>query len=529
MNSYISSFKPVLIALAIIGLIEVVYASSTTTSPVERTSYLNFNYGQGEFAHKVIIYEKLLNAVRDQPNVIQIGDSAGMHSVDPRIVEQYLGGLTFHNISCCANMTFEGYYAVLDFMLRHDPSIKAVVLYMTLMQAPANPDAMAGQIVGGFERLRLSFSSLGALVSPPTLGARPDLVRWIYTLGNALPQWGLLPFEESMPALTRILRENRGWWPEHDPHLPDERQAKMIDEVCRGPKGASRANMDARFDVFGTSRSYADIEFRRLADLARRHDIKLIIITQPTPCDEFGGNLLTRLRSDIAKVAAHYPNVVVSDPGLFEHWPSQWYTTGEHLRVGREEELSRRAGRYVARALGLPEVDPPRLPKKTEVPVWSATEFSSPPWRVDGVKLVPQANGDGALLTEEASSGVHEIELLLPDLDIGTYHISAVISGAMSRKLYFQILSPLKPPYDHTGIHCSTETRLSWRTYAGLDSEMELLPDGKFRCWGKFELLKKGARIAVGFSATEYHTGLAYQGDGKSAFHLHRLELSVEK
>ena len=306
----------------------------------------------------------------------------------------------------------------------------------------------------------------------------------------------------------------------------DDRQQATIHRQYRG---AGRLNIAERHDILGAVRSYSDIEFRRLADLAKRYNVKLIVVAQPTPCSAWGGNVLPRMRSDLAKVAAHYPNVFVPDPSLFEHWPSHWYTTGEHLRVGREEDLSRRAGQYVARALGLPEVDLPRLPKKTEVPIWSTTEFSSPPWRFDGIKLVPQTSGDGAMLTEEASSGVHEMELLLPDLDVGTYRISAVIGGAMSRKLYFQILSPVKPPYDHTGIHCSTETLLSWRTYAGLDSETEKLPDGKFKCWGKFELLKKGARIAVGFSATEYHTGLAYQGDGKSAFQLHRLELSIEK
>ena len=92
MNSYISSFKAVLAALAVIAAIEAGYEATAPAAPVERSGYLNLNFNAKEFVHKSLIQEKLINAVQHRPDVIQIGDSSGLHGIIPRIVDQYLGG-----------------------------------------------------------------------------------------------------------------------------------------------------------------------------------------------------------------------------------------------------------------------------------------------------------------------------------------------------------------------------------------------------------------------------------------------------
>ena len=99
MSSYTSSFKAILAALAVIAGIEATSAMVFPSTPVERSGYLNWNFNTVETFHKVIISEKLANAVRNQPDVIQIGDSSGFHGIVPRIVDQYLGGLRYENLS----------------------------------------------------------------------------------------------------------------------------------------------------------------------------------------------------------------------------------------------------------------------------------------------------------------------------------------------------------------------------------------------------------------------------------------------
>ena len=107
MNSYISSFKAFACrsgdhrprrGRAI--------PRSTPRRRSNARTYLNWNFNSDELFHKVLIYEKLRNALRDHPDIIQVGDSSGFHAIVPRIVDQYLDGLKYENLSCCANTRF---------------------------------------------------------------------------------------------------------------------------------------------------------------------------------------------------------------------------------------------------------------------------------------------------------------------------------------------------------------------------------------------------------------------------------------
>ena len=55
MNSYTSSFKVVLAALAAIVAIETTYSAVSTTSPAERSGYLDLNFNTMELFQKVLL------------------------------------------------------------------------------------------------------------------------------------------------------------------------------------------------------------------------------------------------------------------------------------------------------------------------------------------------------------------------------------------------------------------------------------------------------------------------------------------
>jgi len=68
MNSYISSFRPLLAALAVIAVVEVSYATVDTSSAVERSSFLNWNFNSMELFQKALIYKKLQTAIQAKPS-----------------------------------------------------------------------------------------------------------------------------------------------------------------------------------------------------------------------------------------------------------------------------------------------------------------------------------------------------------------------------------------------------------------------------------------------------------------------------
>jgi hypothetical protein len=505
MSSYISSFRALLAALAIIGIVEVGHSAIDPSSAVERSSYLNWNFNTDELFHKAIIYEKLRNAVRNRPDVIQIGDSSGFHAIVPRIVDEYLDGLKYENLSCCANTRFDGYYTIADFMLRNTPSIKAVVLYIAWNNTPKDPATIQTAVVGGDDRIRNAFGPLAPFISPSTLSARADVVGPVYTLGHTLNQPGLQPFDVIWPDLTQFLRANRGWWPEHDAHQTAEKQKQTFASFC-GQKGViarDSSAVDYTSDVFGIQRSWMQVELRRLADLTARHHAKLILLFQPYPC-EVTGEFIPSRRADIAAVQADYPNVVVPDPALFEAWPSQWFTSMDHLRTGHEDPASRRAGRALARELGLPPMKPSQsTAPKADVPIWSSSNFSAPSWRAEGLLLAAQHDSGGVVAIEIADAGRHYIETTLPDIPAKTYVVSMAFHLAGPRKV-----SALE----------------SWRSMGMTDSGIDELSDHTFRCWGKFKLTGSGAIIRIGLAPGEPETA-PYRGDGKSSVALNSLSI----
>jgi hypothetical protein len=525
MSSYTSSFKALLAALAIIGLVEAGYSAVDASSPAERSSYLNWNFNSNELFHKAVIYEKLRNALGSRPDVIQIGDSSGFHAIVPRIVDQYLGGLKYENLSCCANTSFDGYYTIADFMLRNTSSVKAVVLYIAWNNTPRDPTTVETAVVGGDDRIRNAFGPLAPFMSPSTLAARADVVRPVYTLGHTLNQPGLQPFDVIWPDLTQFLRANRGWWPEHDAHQTAEKQKQTFASFC-GPKGViARDNLAREYtsDVFGIKQSWMQVELRRLADLTARHHAKLILLFQPYPCAVTGDFIPSR-RADIAAVQAEYSNVVVPDPALFETWPAQWFTSMDHLRTGHEDAASRRAGRAIAAALGVAPVELSQShASKAAIPVWSSSNFTAPSWRAEGLVFAARHDGEG--VTEIADAGRHYLETTLPDIPAKTYVLSTAFHVTGPRKVYLEIQS-LRPPSNYNRFNCSVSALESWRSMGMFDSGIDELSNHTFRCWGKFKLTTSGAIIRIGLAAGEPETE-PYQGDEKSSLDLYSVSLAA--
>jgi hypothetical protein len=527
MNSYISSFRAVFTALAIVGLIEVGHASVDSSSPVQRSNYLNWNYNSVELYHKAFINEKLSTALRNRPDVIQVGDSSGFHGIVPSIVDQYLGGLRYENISCCANTGFDGYYSIVEFMLRHVPTIKAVVLYMSLNNTPHDPSGLETALVGGADRLRSAFGPLSTLTTPGTLSLRHEILREVYNVNGTFNQEGLIPAEELWPELIESIRTTRGWRPEGDVHRFPEKQEQKWREFC-GPDGARHVDghlpKDYMRDIFGVRHTYTEIEMRRLAALAARHNAKLVLLVQPYPCAEIKGSYVSSLRADIESVGADFPNLIVPEPQLFEAWPSQLFSSPDHVKTGQEDAASRRAGRLIARALGVAYREPERPALSPSLtPVFTTRDFDPLSLTARGLTRTPLSTGEGVIAVETAETGPHLLETKLPSLPANTYVASVTFKTDALRQVFVQFL-PLLWPGDAGHFHCSASAGEVNRTMSVLDSAIERLPDGKVRCSATFRLSKPGTVLIIGLSP---NNGVGpYPGDGASGVSFYKFELS---
>jgi hypothetical protein len=527
MNTYISSLRPVFAALAMIGLIEIGHAAVDPSSPVERSTYLNWNFNSVELFHKVLIHEKLFNAVRDRPDVIQIGDSSGLHGIVPDIVDQYLGGLKYENLSCCANTGFDGYYSIAEFVLRHVPTVKAVVLYISLNNTPHDPSKAMSELVGGEDRLRGAFGPLSTLTTPATLSLRHHILQQVYNLDGAFNQSAMLPFEDLWPEPIQSLRAMKGWRAEEDVHRLPEKQDQKLAELC-GPEGRRRMDghlpEDFARDIFGVRHTYTSVELRRLAALTARHGVKLILIVQPYPCAEILGSFVPALQADIEEVRRDYANLIVPDRQLFEAWPGQSFSSADHLKTGQEDAVSRRAGRLIASALGMSYTEPAvaALPVPPP-PVLATSRFEPSVWTAHGLSLKPSDADKGVVAIETASGGPHALEARLTSLPATTYVASLSFRTAAKRQVSFQFLS-LQWPGDSGHFECSASLGEVRRTRSVVDASIERLPDGSIRCSGTFKITRPGSVIKIGLSSG--FDVAPYAGDGASSVTLYKFELS---
>ncbi len=186
-------------------------------------------------------------------------------------------------MSCCANTGYDGYYSIAEFMLRNVPSVKAIVLYTSWHNGPAEVAALSAEVGPGEDRLRNALGWLSPFIRPPTLGSRPAVLRALYAPTPELTQPGLESVDKSaaFAPVVRFLRKNAGWWPEHDLRANPAKYEAWLDALCKVGMSKHDSENAYRPDIFTKPQSIAQIELRRLANLVARLGAKLIVVFQP--------------------------------------------------------------------------------------------------------------------------------------------------------------------------------------------------------------------------------------------------------
>ena len=507
MSSFISAFKPILAAVAVIAGIEAAVTAVRQPDDVERSNFLTFGYLRPE-GHRLIVYEKLRAFSRSSPDIIQVGDSSGFYGVNADLVTSRLDGLRYVNLSCCAPMGFDGYYAVAHFMLRRNPSIKAVVLYI----GPFNFVSVDSD-VSFAEPIQNSFDSLRSYVMPPSLALRQDVIKAIYGASR------ISSFNPEIEHKLEFIRHHNGWLAEDDIRLSGRARDDYWREQCGPEHLITWHHVDRR--LFG--------KIDRLAALTAAYDAKLILMVQPLPCP-FAGRAFDDTVRDLDRLRLAYPNLVVAPTDAFFSLPTDKFSSFPHLRIGSEIMNSQRVAQAVAQALDRPvrgsgearagrESDFPIADRNTPL-TWSDDRFDGPAWKTDGARIVP--SGEQARITELNSFGWHrvgtQIERIEPDVP---YVVSALVKPDPNRVFWLDVSDP-KDPDSYGRAFFDVDAQTSVRFGDAIDVDIETLPDGWYRCW--LSMRFRGTAIAINMMmATK--SALEYAGDGTSSIAIRKAAL----
>src|SRR5205823_4346972 len=127
---------PIAFGLCFVALVELGIHLKYHPTFWEKTTWLLHDPYRGEHFDRVIVAEKLSNLLDLDADIISVGDSSGFFSLQPTIVNRYLHGLKYVNLSTGANQAYDGYRAIAEFALRRSPNIKYVVLYIFPLLVP---------------------------------------------------------------------------------------------------------------------------------------------------------------------------------------------------------------------------------------------------------------------------------------------------------------------------------------------------------------------------------------------------------
>jgi hypothetical protein len=363
MNSFISHFKPWLLVLFCLAVFETSYDLVFNPPRVTWNSFLNFKFTEHETFQRLVTHDKVIASEGFHADIIQVGDSSGLHGVIPPVVMSSLPGYTYLNMSVATNLGYSGYLNLARVQLKRNPSARYLVLYASPIGGVPRKSLwdddqklMAPQIYNEF------LSPLHHLFQLPSLSVRQEVIGNAYYLGYRFQQKdAVLSTNRGYLAFTKSFRETNGWVRETDVEgdIPSDIYKNLWPDLNLNNSAAVREAVkgakvtEQHFFDWSTlqRRSYFDVVYGAFANLAKARDVKLILVFNPLPeslrrpeFEEFMD--WKAIDAALARFRKAHPEVIVTN---FEFWPDEDFSVFSHISTPASIKSSRRVGELLAR------------------------------------------------------------------------------------------------------------------------------------------------------------------------------------
>jgi hypothetical protein len=345
MNSYILHFRAWIIAILAMVAIEVAIYALRKPSVFERTNFLQFSFVKPETPQRLFTFHKLSEFAHSNPTIVQAGDSSGFYGIEPAVVMKHLpAGVSYLNMSCCANLGFSGYYNILQFMAEQNNSVRYLVLHITPYTMPrpqlwkddgaalwqdANLKVFGGDVYHEY------LSTWRYLHLPSLVYRRPVTDRFYYLNGLFNDLNRPLLDNVNYASFLKVYKTTRGWMPETDVRVHVPPAECTIDE-------------SEFFDISRMGwKTYTEEVFDAYAALAHRFNATLVIVFQPVACTFGTGAGSAKVRTAIEQFQANHPEVEIPFP-FIETWPSDLFSVPAHVKSEYTDLIGNRLGKAMA-------------------------------------------------------------------------------------------------------------------------------------------------------------------------------------
>ncbi len=397
MTVNLNKYKPLwpwIATLIFCVAIECTYLIVANPHPADRTNFLQFEFANADTVQRLMAFEKLRNLATSQAQIIQVGDSSGLHGVQPDVVSARLGGVSYANLGVATNLGYLGYYNVAKYALERNTKAKILVLYTTMLIAPPRGELWKhGNKLLGESIQREFVDPFHRFFQTPTLAARRSVTDGLYYLNGAFKthdaplstNYGYLTFHD-------IYMQSRGWTRETDVagdgvkdiwqpvydvlegRLPQNIPPDILRIFRSGFGGGETEFFDWRRLSYT---SYMEEIYGSFADLARQHGVVLVIIHNPLPEGVRNPRLgsvfrVSSLEGKLHAYQATHPDVVVQT--TFDYWPDAKFSVFSHVGTAYARENSNRVADFLRPVLARMDIEPTF--EQFQAPVATVIDFA---------------------------------------------------------------------------------------------------------------------------------------------------------
>jgi hypothetical protein len=301
---------PIVLAVVLIAAIETTIAVSLRPTFLDKTTWLLHDPFGDEPLDRLIVLEKL-KLLDDDADIISVGDSSGFFSIQPTIVNRYLPGLKYINLSTGGNHTFEGFRGIAEHALQRSKRIKYVVLNILPFRT-TETNLIVSAALG--RTLHNNLVGIRSYLTPPSAALSP--YARFQLLANRRYDGHPWSSHKVYVEMLDTAQLTLGWVPEHDVRFD------RINEVL--PFYSDQRIWYYRYPPF--EQSFLRAALKDFNQMVRSYGAELIVSFHPMPARTILPNDLHAIEQDRAleQFQQEHPEVVFLFPLVTPFGPEKW-------------------------------------------------------------------------------------------------------------------------------------------------------------------------------------------------------------
>ena len=315
MTLYLKSFKSVFLAIAAIVIIELLLFTKIG-SKGDDYRLVGLEYLKEIRSEKFMLINKLSYLVNKDVDIVSIGDSSGMVSLNPQIIERHLDGMKMFNGNTQQPIGVPGYLNVGRIYLKNNDNIKYLIYHITPYQMKVGHPDRIGWSTYIYEHYLSSYRFISSL---PSSSLRVFLTNLLYYFGKDRVKAIDIPH--------RLVNGN-----------PNGFFALTLN----GEKDVKECNFTGWVNKKGEVILAKELE--KVKKLSDEYGVKLIVIFGATSCQP--GENLKPLIADLEKFKEDNPDVYVPI-GLVNHLSADNFGDPVHILPKATESYSNMIGEKI--------------------------------------------------------------------------------------------------------------------------------------------------------------------------------------